>query len=189
LDTSTSPRAGTSNNGWNSSPNQRRYVQTYQTCTSVQQALKKQIISVFEPMYLDILSDNMVGNAKISARDMLDQLFEIYGNITAVDLAINFEHMCRAWDPHHPVETLFKQIQDYVDCSEAGGVLVGHPQHINIGYAHIFATCHFMSTCRRWNEKPTAEKRGPYSNHILQPLTVNKSKCRLNPLPLPGTTL
>jgi hypothetical protein len=29
-------------------------VQTYRTCTSVQQALKKQIISVFEPMYLDI---------------------------------------------------------------------------------------------------------------------------------------
>jgi hypothetical protein len=32
-------------------------VQTYRTCTSVQQALNKQIISVFEPMYLDILSD------------------------------------------------------------------------------------------------------------------------------------
>jgi hypothetical protein len=29
-------------------------VQTYGTCTSVQQSLKKQIISVFEPMYLDI---------------------------------------------------------------------------------------------------------------------------------------
>jgi hypothetical protein len=27
-------------------------VQTYRTCTSVQQALKKQIISVFEPIYL-----------------------------------------------------------------------------------------------------------------------------------------
>jgi hypothetical protein len=36
-------------------------VQTYRTCTSVQQALKKQIISVFEPMYLDILNENMVG--------------------------------------------------------------------------------------------------------------------------------
>jgi hypothetical protein len=36
-------------------------VQTYRTCTSVQQALKKQIISVFEPMYLEILNDNMVG--------------------------------------------------------------------------------------------------------------------------------
>jgi hypothetical protein len=40
-------------------------VQTYRTYTSVQQALKKQIISVCEPMYLDILNDNMVGNAKI----------------------------------------------------------------------------------------------------------------------------
>jgi hypothetical protein len=36
-------------------------VQTYRTYTSVQQALKKQIISVFEPMYLDILNDTMAG--------------------------------------------------------------------------------------------------------------------------------
>jgi hypothetical protein len=83
-------------------------VQTYRTCTSVQQALKKQIISVFEPMYLDILNYNMVGYANISARDMLDHLFETYGNITAVDLKIKFEHMPRAWDPQQPVETLFK---------------------------------------------------------------------------------
>jgi hypothetical protein len=65
-------------------------VKTYWTCTSVQQALKKQIISIFKPMYLEILNDNMVGYAKISARDMLDHLFETYGNITAVDLEINF---------------------------------------------------------------------------------------------------
>jgi hypothetical protein len=133
-------------------------VQTYRTCTSVQQALKNQIISVFEPMYLDILNDNMVGYAKISARGMLDHLFETYGNITAADLEINFEHMRRAWDPQQPVETLFKQIQDCAEYSEAGGVLIGDLQQINVGYTKIFATCHFMSACRRWNEKPTAEK-------------------------------
>jgi hypothetical protein len=110
-------------------------VQTYRTCTSVQQALKKQIISVFKPTYLDILSDNMVGYANISARDMLYHLFETYRNITAVDLKINFEHMRRAWDPQQPVESLFKKIQDCADYSEAGGVLIGHPQQINVGYA------------------------------------------------------
>jgi hypothetical protein len=103
-------------------------VQTYWTCTSVHQALKKQIISVFEPMYLEILNDNMVGYSNISARGMLDHLFDTYGNITAVDLEINFENMRRAWDPQQPVETLFKQIQDCADYSEAGGVLIGHPQ-------------------------------------------------------------
>jgi hypothetical protein len=124
----------------------------------VQQALKNQIISVFEPMYLDILNDNMVGYANISARDMLDHLFETYGNITAVDLEINFEHMRRSWDPQQPVESLFKQIQDCADYSEAGGVLIGHPQQINVGYARIFATGHFMSACCWWNEKHAIEK-------------------------------
>jgi hypothetical protein len=124
----------------------------------VQQALKKQIISVFEPMYLDILNDNMVGYANISARDMLYHLFETYGNITAVDLKINFEHMRRAWDPQQPVESLFKQIQDCADYSEAGGVPIGHLEKINVGYAQIFATGHFMSACRRWNDKYTIEK-------------------------------
>jgi hypothetical protein len=64
---------------------------------------------------------------------MLDHLFDTYGNITAVD--INFEHMRRAWDPQQLVETLFKQIQDCDDYYEAGGVLVGHLQQINVGYA------------------------------------------------------
>jgi hypothetical protein len=56
------------------------------------------------------------------------------------------------------VETLFKQIQDCADYSEAGGIPIGPSQQINVGYAKIFATGHFMSACRRWNEKPAAEK-------------------------------
>jgi hypothetical protein len=100
----------------------------------------------------------MVGFANISARDILDHLFSTYGNITAVDLEINFENMRRAWDPQQPVESLFKQIQDCADYYQAGGVLIGHPQQINVGYAKIFATGHFMSACRGWNEKHHIEK-------------------------------
>jgi hypothetical protein len=133
-------------------------VQTYRTSTSVQQALKKQIIIVFEPMYLDILNDNMMGYATISARDMLDHLFETYGNITAGDLEINLEHMRRALDPQQPVESLIKQIQDCANYSESGGVLIGHPQQTNVGYAHIFSTGHFMSEYRRRKRKTRHRK-------------------------------
>jgi hypothetical protein len=100
----------------------------------------------------------MLGYANISARDMLEHLFETYVNITAVDLEINLEHMRRAWDPQQPVTTFFKQIQDCADYSEAGGVPIGPLQQINVGYVQIFATGHFMSACRRWNEKPAADK-------------------------------
>jgi hypothetical protein len=100
----------------------------------------------------------MVGFSNISARDMLDHLLRTYGNITTIDLEINFEHMRRAWDSQQPAESLFKQIQECADYSEAGGVLIGHPQQINVGYAKIFAAGHFMSACRWSNEKPLAEK-------------------------------
>jgi hypothetical protein len=53
---------------------------------------------------------------------------------------------------------LFKQIQDCADYSDAGGVLIGHPHKINVGYANIFATGNSMSACRRWNQKPLADK-------------------------------
>jgi hypothetical protein len=100
----------------------------------------------------------MVGYANISARDMLNNLFETYGNIIAVDLEINFERMRRAWDPQKPVDTLFKQIQDCAEYSESGGVPIGPSQQINFVYAKIFATGQFMIAFRRWNEKPAAEK-------------------------------
>jgi hypothetical protein len=61
-------------------------------------------------------------------------------------------------DPGQPVESLFKQIQDRADVSDAGSIIIRHPQQINVGYAKIFATGHFMSACPRWNEKPTIEK-------------------------------
>jgi hypothetical protein len=66
--------------------------------------------------------------------------------------------MLHAWDPQQPVESLFKQIQDFADYSEAGGIIIGHPQKINVDYAKIFSTGHFMGACRRWNEKPNIEK-------------------------------
>jgi hypothetical protein len=119
---------------------------------------------------------------------MLDHLFETYGNITAVDLEINFEHMGRAWDPQQPLETLFKQIQDCADYSEAGGVPIGPSQQINVGYAKIFSTGQFMSACRRWNEKPATEKLGLTSNPTSQPLTVSTSKYRGKPLPTQDST-
>jgi hypothetical protein len=89
---------------------------------------------------------------------MLDHLFTTYGNITTVDLENNFEHMRRAWDPQQPLESLFKKIPDCADYSESGCVLIGNTKQINVGYANIFATGHFMSACRRWNEKLLAEK-------------------------------
>jgi hypothetical protein len=75
-------------------------------------------------MYIGILSDDLVGFANTTSRDILDHLFLSYGSITAVDIEQSFENMRKAWYPQQPVETLFKQIQDCVDFIEVGGVAI-----------------------------------------------------------------
>jgi hypothetical protein len=45
-------------------------VHYYHMFNTVQKALKKQIITVYEPMYLDILNDGMVGFENITAWEM-----------------------------------------------------------------------------------------------------------------------
>jgi hypothetical protein len=68
-------------------------VTTFRTWSTVEHALKKQIITVFEPMYLEVLNNDMVGFASTSAREMLEHVFLSCGSITAVELERNFENM------------------------------------------------------------------------------------------------
>jgi hypothetical protein len=113
---------------------------------------------VIEPMYIEILNDDLVGFSNTTSNDMLDHLFISYGRITAVDIEQNFENMRNAWDPQQPVETLFKQIQDCVDFVEAGGVVIGAEQKLFSAYSKIFKSRKCNSDCRRWDEKPEADK-------------------------------
>jgi hypothetical protein len=91
-------------------------------------------------MYLEILNNAMVGFTNTTARYMLDHLFLSYGSITVVDLDHNWENMRKAWDPQQPVESLFKQIQDWVDYTDAGGIKISETQKLQTVYAKIFAT-------------------------------------------------
>jgi hypothetical protein len=98
---------------------------------------------------LENLNDDMVGFANIYAREMPDHPFLTYVSITAVDLEHNFEHMRNTWDPHQPLETLFKQIQNCANFYESEWVAICQTQQTNVDYSKIFATGIFTSACRR----------------------------------------
>ena len=100
----------------------------------------------------------MVSFANITARGMLNHLFLSYDSITAVDLEKNFEKMRKAWDTQKPAETLFKQIHDCVEFSEAGGITIGEAQNLTTAYTKILTTRIFSGTCRRWDEKVELDK-------------------------------
>jgi hypothetical protein len=143
-------------------------VVTFRTWTTMEQALKTKIIMVFEPIYLEILNNDMVGFANTFARDMLENLFLSYGSIAAVDLECNCENMSNAWDPQQPVKTLFKKIQDSVDYAEAGGVTISEENKLQTDYAKIFSTGKFHSACHRWNKRNYPEQTwNNFKNHFV----------------------
>jgi hypothetical protein len=133
-------------------------VTTFRTRYTVEQALKKQIITVFDSMYLEILNNDMVDFANTYAREMLEHLFISYSSISAVDLERNFENMRKAWDHQQRVETLFRQIQDCADYAEAGGITIVEAQKLSTAYTKVFATGIFHSAYRRWNERDAITK-------------------------------
>jgi hypothetical protein len=69
IDQDTAAQLSASRNSWEEA------VLNFRTYNTVQQALKKDLITVFERMYLDILNDDMVGFANITSREMLENLF------------------------------------------------------------------------------------------------------------------
>jgi hypothetical protein len=140
-------------------------------------------------MYLDILNDNMVGYANISARGMLDHLFETYGNITAVDLEINFETCAGPGIPNSQwrlSSSRFKIVLTIQKLVESSLVTRN---------TSTLDTQKYFQQATSWAPVPGGtrnqplKKLGHNSNPISQPHTVNTSKCKENPLPQPVTTL
>jgi hypothetical protein len=148
----TSAHISAAKHRWEESP------PAFKTYNTVQSTLKKHIITVVEPMYIEILNDDLVGFAHTTSRDMLHHLFLSYGRITAVGIEKNFENMRKAWDPQQPVESLFGNIQYCVNFAEAGGVTIGTAQKLSSAFSKIFKSLKFNSPCRRWDEKIEADK-------------------------------
>jgi hypothetical protein len=84
--------------------------------------------------------------------------------------AASMAHVCPGMENH----SLLSVGQYFNDLSEAGGVEIGHSQHVNTGYAKIFATGNFMSACHRWGDKGNSgQDLGQFQGSLLcssQPL-------------------
>jgi hypothetical protein len=91
-------------------------------------------------MYLEILNNDMVGSANTTSICMIYHLFLSYSSIATVDLEHNWENMSKAWYPHQPLQSLFQQIQDFVDYADAWGITIREAQKIQTAYTNIFET-------------------------------------------------
>ena len=124
---------------------------------NVSTALKNQLLSALDDIYIRTLKDRHVGYMNQSIRAILQHLFDNYGNITPLELEDNDTKMRATWDPNSPCDCLVKQIEDGQDYADDGGQPYTAEQLLRIAYTLVFKTGLYFEDCKTWNSRPAAQ--------------------------------
>ena len=119
---------------------------------------KKFIQDGINDMYLKGITDRNVGLAHVTIREILDFLFQNYGNITQYDIEENDKKLKEKWDANTPIEMLFDQIDDAQDFAAAARQPYTNNQLLTTAYNLVYTTGLFCDDCKAWNRLPTNQK-------------------------------
>ena len=121
-------------------------------------ASKKFIQDGIDDMYLKGITDRNVGLANITIREILEFLFQNYGNITQYNIEDNDKKLKEKWDANSPIEILFDQIEEAQDFASANGQPYTNNQLLTTAYNLVYAMGLFFNDCKAWNCLPANQK-------------------------------
>jgi hypothetical protein len=123
----------------------------YNTSNNFDKAIKQQIVrAIKDPIFLKHIDNHITGLSWVTARTMLHNLFNAYGNITPQHIDVNYKMMKEQWDPSTPIIYLFSTIQDGVDRADSGNAPYTVNQVLAIAFNHVLRTGTMQSACERW---------------------------------------
>ena len=136
----------------------KEQLELWRLYNSTEQALKQQLISSFDDIYLKGISNRHTGFATITLIRMLQHLYDTYGDITPTELEDNDQKMKTAYDPTLPIETLYDQIEQAVDFADAGKAPYTNAQVLARAYNIVLQTGMFTDACKEWRAKRLVDK-------------------------------
>ena len=119
---------------------------------------KKFIQDRIDDMYLKGITNRNVSLANVTIREILEFLFQNYGNITQYDIEDNDKKLKEKWDANSPIEMLFDQIKEAQDFASAAGQPYTNNQLPTMAYNLVYATGLFFDDCKAWNCLPANQK-------------------------------
>ena len=109
-------------------------------------------------MYLKGITDRNVGLANVTIREILEFLFQNYGNITQYNIEENDKKLKEKWDANSTIEMLIDQIEDAQDFASAAGQPYTNNQLLTKAYNLVYATGLFFDYCKAGNRLPSNQK-------------------------------
>ena len=124
----------------------------YLQYNNVSRCLVKLLLAAVPNIYLQELSDPITKFGAVEPHQIIQNLHDNYGTISAQDLDANDQRMKTAWSPPEPIEILFNRLFDGKHFSEEAGDTMEDSVLTRIGYNTIFATGLFQQACYEWRK-------------------------------------
>ena len=134
----------------------------FQACNLIERTIIQQINTALDPDCLADLIDDETGLLEGSIPEILQSLFDTYGDITSQTLAAAKATVENTtYDHTRPIVNVFTAINDYANMAEAAHSAETPSQLINIGLIIITKSTIFSSDIRKWHDKTINDKTWP----------------------------
>ena len=124
--------------------------QEHERFTSTKTALRNLIINATDDQYIAPLKQKRTRYMLRTPLEILNHLWDTYGEIQDEDKTTNEARMKALWSPPTPIETLFQQLKEGQEFASEGNEKITDEQIVRWGYDIIKANGMFASDCRRW---------------------------------------
>ena len=145
-------------------------VDTYKECIAVQKSLLKQIANAIEGQFLKEICDPVTNSLERDIPDVLQFLFENFGQVTSEQLAREEAAMNSFyWDINDPIVILLNKIDDLVQLADAANMPKTEAQIVNYGLDVIKKTNDFEQALREWFSLPAMNQTyQDFKQHFME---------------------
>ena len=144
-------------------------LQQWQECKNVITALKNQLLSAIDNIYVHALKDCHGGYMNQTIHAILNHLFENYGNIAPLELEDNDTKMRSNWTPTVPLTVSSSKLKMDKTMPK---MVVNHTPPNNFSTLPTLSSSKtglYFKECKQWNSHPATEKDlGQLQNPIPQ---------------------
>ena len=124
---------------------------------TMQNALRKQILTAIDNKYLMTLEDPDLGYI-LSPQTMLAYLKDMYGSLTPNKIKANHATLLAAWNPDEPIEDLWLCISNAQTLATSAGELILNALAMRLTLLALESTGVFDSALHDWHIKNEADK-------------------------------
>jgi hypothetical protein len=138
--------------------------------------LKQQILMAVDSLYTQALEDETFGYAQIEPLDLLEHLWDSYGQVAPEEIEKNRSRLADPWNPDEPLENLWHRVNEIKRFATRAGEAIPDTVIIRLTKQVVEATGVFSNAIDKWQDKLPADQT--WANFVTHFERENKERLR-----------